>query len=1170
MKKQKKLMAFFMSLVMMFLVLGTGNSLEGRSVQAEEVIATDTDADTDGDVTTESSAEEVVTQDVTFDNNAYVGDNYQVTFTLDSYWESGYNATITIANTGDSVIENWTMAFPLGQNISNIWNATIAEVYEDYFVIKNDGWNQDIVVGGSVSFGITCYEAFTEYPAYYTLLGNEVELASGDYSVAYEITDDWGFGYKAQLTITNNKDTALEDWRIKFNYGDNLITQIWDAVIISDKDGEYLIGCQPYNQNIAPGASVTFGFLVEPGISDAEVRDIVVTEYVVGDNTEDEDVKVCLFGSFMEESNEVELYFASTKECIKYEIYTSTDDVAYELLDTTTEYEYKFTPNDVTSHMSIYVRGYVSETAYADSTYIFIDVVNGEYEVIMPDTDGDGLEDSYEIYYGSDINLEDSDGDGLGDYYEVYSSFTSPAVKDSDEDGVDDNMEDYDMDGLVIEDELKYGTDPIEPYSDEDSLMDGDEVNVYGTDPLDCDMDDDGLMDGDEIILGTDPKDEDSDDDGILDGDEIFEQSYTYVVEDEACAIDEITVSLEGTGCLENNTTIESVMGKDYHSSRVVGLFGEPFEIETEVEFESATLTFKVDKECLGDIPFENLMFLWYDEDNYQFVEIETTLDAVAGTASINTTHFSKYMLVDKQKWYDAWAQELDYSKREEGMHYNTVICVDCSGYMRDIDGVIPNVSYVPENAVKTCERIDVATEYINGMSGDDQTALVFYSEAPFIHSDFTGDKSELNMTLQEMYNWFGANIDQALMKSISMFNWQTVEDPTAINRIILISSGEGVPCEDDTLDYAVRQGIQIHTIGIGGSDFPELQRISEYTEGVYFQGYLSDMYEQIYIEQTMDVTDNDEDGLYDIVETVGMRMIHGEIIYTSPYLDDSDGDDLLDGREINPTPVRHRYTYISDEGDIIRRDGGYVFTMNSDPSNADTDNDGIWDDIDNCPRQKGIYFDEEKEVMVGRLTIVSSSYSIFGHSYLLYESFVDDELYVGGLAGGYEIDHENGKMVHYREDAEWKSMDNWECITIGGTSVDGNEMFGGIFETENSQLDDGDEAGIFYNREVVAEIDKFYESIQDGETYEQYYKRSWGYSVWITNEQLDVLINKSNELNYYNLLSNNCASIAIETFNQIVGYDKFERTIRPVDLTRQICRDQVSFEVYLLKYFGE
>ena len=202
MRRSKRLMAFLMSVMMVVSLMVNEQLSGGYRVYAEEEVASDTDATEMGDevvsvtedssdmledeeMNTEQPHEDEVTEtvegDEDFDNSTYVGDNYEVTLTLDSYWDSGYNATITIKNTGDTVIENWCMAFPLEQNISNIWNASIEEVHEDYFVIKNAGWNQDIAVDGSVSFGITCYEAFSVFPEYYTLLGNEVELASGDY-----------------------------------------------------------------------------------------------------------------------------------------------------------------------------------------------------------------------------------------------------------------------------------------------------------------------------------------------------------------------------------------------------------------------------------------------------------------------------------------------------------------------------------------------------------------------------------------------------------------------------------------------------------------------------------------------------------------------------------------------------------------------------------------------------------------------------------------------------------------------------------------------------------------------------------------------------------------------------------------------------------------------------
>ena len=85
-------------------------------------------------------------------------------------------------------------------------------------------------------------------------------------------------------------------------------------------------------------------------------------------------------------------------------------------------------------------------------------------------------------------------------------------------------------------------------------------------------------------------------------------------------------------------------MGVDYLCSEVVGLVGEPFEIETTSEFDTAALTFSIDKSKLGETEFDNLLFLWYNEEDDEFVELETVLDEENSTASIVTTHFSKYM----------------------------------------------------------------------------------------------------------------------------------------------------------------------------------------------------------------------------------------------------------------------------------------------------------------------------------------------------------------------------------------------------------------------------------------------------------------------------------------------------------------------------------------------
>lgn len=44
-----------------------------------------------------------------------------------------------------------------------------------------------------------------------------------------------------------------------------------------------------------------------------------------------------------------------------------------------------------------------------------------------------------------------------------------------------------------------------------------------------------------------------------------------------------------------------------------------------------ATIIFKIDKDMLAETPLDSLLFLWYNEENEEFVEPETTLDESNG-----------------------------------------------------------------------------------------------------------------------------------------------------------------------------------------------------------------------------------------------------------------------------------------------------------------------------------------------------------------------------------------------------------------------------------------------------------------------------------------------------------------------------------------------------------
>ncbi len=103
------------------------------------------------------------------------------------------------------------------------------------------------------------------------------------------------------------------------------------------------------------------------------------------------------------------------------------------------------------------------------------------YPLIVPDSDGDNLDDLKEEYvYFTDKNDNDTDNDELNDYDELFVYDTNPNNPDSDYDGL--------ADGNEI---LVYKTNALNSDSDGDGLNDGAEVNTYNTDPLDADSDDD-------------------------------------------------------------------------------------------------------------------------------------------------------------------------------------------------------------------------------------------------------------------------------------------------------------------------------------------------------------------------------------------------------------------------------------------------------------------------------------------------------------------------------------------------------------------------------------------------------------------------------------------------------------------------------------------------------
>ena len=89
--------------------------------------------------------------------------------------------------------------------------------------------------------------------------------AAGGVSATFSKDSDWGTGYQGKYTITNGSGSAVSNWTVTFDlpsgvtmgtFWDTLITTSGQRVTAKNRD---------YNATIAPGASVTFGFVANGG-----------------------------------------------------------------------------------------------------------------------------------------------------------------------------------------------------------------------------------------------------------------------------------------------------------------------------------------------------------------------------------------------------------------------------------------------------------------------------------------------------------------------------------------------------------------------------------------------------------------------------------------------------------------------------------------------------------------------------------------------------------------------------------------------------------------------------------------------------------------------------------------------------------------------------------------
>ncbi len=255
----------------------------------------------------------------------------------------------------------------------------------------------------------------------------------------------------------------------------------------------------------------------------------------------------------------------------------------------------------------------VADTGYGDGPdTFFAGFPDGRMwsNPLIADTDGDGLSDWYEIgkscslaglsyaTYGPFVAMADTDGDGLSDYEEVTAGGLRPLDRSYSRDS-------WSTAWVTIGDTFSSGsgwTDPCDPDTDDDGLLDGVEVSLWGwqttaTIPdgttvttvaaLDDDMDQDGLSDFEEHnTTQTDPLHADTDGDKITDANELIATSGAWPNRTFTQASDPLNPDTDNDGLPDNyewdptvdwdSFVIHSTVGSGLGTSRGLGGVPDP------------------------------------------------------------------------------------------------------------------------------------------------------------------------------------------------------------------------------------------------------------------------------------------------------------------------------------------------------------------------------------------------------------------------------------------------------------------------------------------------------------------------------------------------------------------------------------------------------------------
>lgn len=789
---------------------------------------------------------------------------------------------------------------------------------------------------------------------------------------------------------------------------------------------------------------------------------------------------------------------------------------------------------------------------------------------LIPDTDGDGLSDYEEVILGTDPlapdtfdSAKDSDSDGLTDFEEVQQYKTDPYALDTDSDGLND------YDEIHV-----YETDPLNPDTDGDGLSDGFEV-AHGLNPTTLSTD--GITsDGNIRIEQT-----------------IADEGISITLRD-GKNLARPSISGYAVGELSNNVFLSSSSDTTLDDNRAV--IGDVVCINGEDEYVAGlTLSFELDSyegnlDDLVIVEFGEDGTFDLIDCTLAGNCLSGKLEGCGIYCVLDLNRFLRNLDIDLSAYWSSTpylrSSEYTFDGSEDNQHLDLEIPEGQELSPNDVGSSIASVS--EEYEIALLEELNEINATLMPSTVSGQADIVFVidttgSMSSTINNVVTNVTSfattlssnynvNVNYALIDFKDLEEDGLDTTVVVKNGSSNWfsdvnsfidkvrtltadgggdenecdidaletaRRLDFRSSASKFIILitdapyklANNYGITSMNEEIDLLVADGI-ITSVVTASSYINTYQPLYEATGGIYANISNSEFSSSLLALANM-IGETTADGTWVILKH-GYRYVR----LTDEL--DQDGDDLSttyelgDEVEIDLTHLIKALLLLHGVpmDEYVGKTSITVYNAKSDPTIADTDNDGILDNLDDAPWVKG-----KANGIIGNLYLVTCYDSSFssGHSFFAYQSYVNDSIDFSGLVNGWHRTDATLGWTYANTTRDFAATSSYnitpdEYVCIGNGALGSGASSG----ASDGSLDGsaGDANGVNYNMETA----KFLSAGRPtGIGVAFSYLANTYITEEITSATLEKLISylSQDSVNYWSL-THNCAKVAADGWNYI------------------------------------